>query len=185
MMLDSLERSLTTTHCAHSPTHKHWQIIPPSHLYKMQGTVPTTQSHSKTSTMRAIQILFFLPALSLLSVTATPVENPGTPSSDRPISLPLEAIPAGVPVFGLGGNSSPAEADVAGLSRGITKRDDCSGSFFCPSLTGYDCGLARGAYIDSGWYCGYTSRVSRHCTAIFTCRDYHGACWAGWFLKQK
>jgi len=139
--------------------------------------------------MKLIQILVFLPALSLLSVTATPVENADVPSSnDRPISLPLEDIPAGAAIFGLGEDLSPTARDGVDHFGGITKREDrhdCFGSSICPFLGGGACPAASGAYIDTAWYCGYTSRVSEHCTAIFTCGDYHGSCWAGWYLKQK
>jgi len=138
--------------------------------------------------MKFTQILISLSALSFLGVTATPAGNPDVPSG--PINLPLEAIPAGARIFGLDGNSTliDSETDNAGpLSRGLTKRNDCDGSLNCNTfrIGGSICKYASGAYDDNAWYCGYTSRVSGACTAIFTCGDYHGTCWAGWFLKQQ
>ena len=135
--------------------------------------------------MKFVQILLSLSALFLLGTTATPVGKPDVSPTDRPINLPLESIPDGAPVFGLDGGPSPTETD-AGPFRRMTKRDDCNGSWNC-QVRGIDlpCNVASNAYDDNAWYCGYTSRVAGHCTAIFTCGNYHGSCWAGWFLKQK
>ena len=135
--------------------------------------------------MKFIQILLSLSALTFFGATATPVGNGDIPA-DRPISLPLEAIPAGDRIFGLDGNSSLIERGDAGPF-GLTKRNDCDGSGACTllKLTGSSCPSASNGYDDNSWYCGYTSRVSGHCTSIFTCGDYHGTCWAGWFLKQQ
>ena len=136
--------------------------------------------------MKLIQVLLSLSALSFLGATATPVGNADIPA-DRPISLPLEAIPAGDRVFGLDGNSSLIERGDAGLLSVLTKRNDCNGSGLCSTfrISHTICTAASDGYSDDAWYCGYTSRVSGQCTSIFTCGDYHGTCWAGWFLKQQ
>ena len=147
---------------------------------------------SKITAMKHIQILISLVALSFLGATATPAGNADVPPpTDRAISLSREAIPAGATVYGLDGNPLPTETDDeaydAGPFSGIAKRDDCDGSSLCSKLPagGGECPAASSAYVDDAWYCGYTSRVSSHCTAIFTCGTYHGTCWAGWFLKQQ
>ena len=132
--------------------------------------------------MKFIQILS-LAALLLLGATATPVGNPDASPTEPPTSLPKDAIPAGAPIFGLDGNPDPTETDVGPVR--MTKRDDCNGSGLCGSTSGGSCTAASNAYNDGSWYCGYTSRVSAHCTAIFTCGSYHGTCWAGSFLKQQ
>ena len=131
--------------------------------------------------MKVIQILSL--AALLLGATATPVGNPDVSPTDRPISLPREKIPVGAVVFGLDGNPEPTQTGVEPVA--LAKRDDCHGSGYCGYTTGGACTAASYAYNSDAWYCGYTSRVAGHCTAIFTCGNYHGSCWAGWFLKQK
>ena len=131
--------------------------------------------------MKFIQILS-LAALLLLGATATPVGNPDPSPTERPKSLPKDSIPAGAPIFGL--DESPEPDTSVGPVR-MTKRDDCNGSGLCGSTSGGSCTAASNAFNDGSWYCGYTSRVSAHCTAIFTCETYRGVCWAGWFLKQS
>ncbi|RPA99406.1 hypothetical protein L873DRAFT_1806964 [Choiromyces venosus 120613-1] len=128
--------------------------------------------------MQLIKFISF--AALILGVAATP--TPEISVRDGPTSLPKEAIPAGAKVFGL-----PESEPEPGLDpRSIFKRDDCDGSGLCHgSTSGGACTAATNAYVDDAWYCGYTSRVSDHCTAIFTCTNYHGVCWAGRFLKQQ
>ncbi|KAL7267591.1 hypothetical protein RUND412_009817 [Rhizina undulata] len=67
----------------------------------------------------------------------------------------------------------------------LFKRDDCNGSGACSSTSGGACLAALSGYSDSAYYCGYTSRVSNHCTAIFTCNSYHNTCWLGSGLKNQ
>lgn len=132
--------------------------------------------------MKLIQILSL--AALLLGATATPVGEADVSIAGRPATLQRDQIPAGALVFGLDENPVASADDGSSLSR-LTKRDDCSGSGACSSTSGGSCTAASNAYNDGAWYCGYTSRVSNHCTAIFTCGNYKNTCWAGWFLKQS
>ena len=130
--------------------------------------------------MKFIQILFSLATLSFFGATATPTSESRT---NRPPFLSREAIPAGVPVFGLDHNNMTDDFSE------IAKRDSiCGGSALClfnlPKSTTH-CKAASDAYIDGAFYCGYTSRVSNHCTAMFYCEGQTGSCLPGWYIKES
>ena len=132
--------------------------------------------------MKLIQILSL--AALLLGVTASPVGEADVSVAGRPAMLQRDQIPADALVLGLSENPTASADGGSNLSR-MSKRDDCHGSGFCGGIDEGACADASDTYHDDGWYCGYTSRVSNHCTAIFTCGNYHDTCWAGWFLKQS
>jgi len=117
--------------------------------------------------MKLIQILLSLAAFSFFGATATPASR-----TDR------------VSVYGLDGNSN--KTDDHGPFVEIAKRGSiCGGSSLClfsPSAAA--CKAASGAYDDNTNYCGYTSRVSGHCTAMFYCID-HDECWTGQAIKES
>ncbi|KAE9367163.1 hypothetical protein N431DRAFT_445832 [Stipitochalara longipes BDJ] len=94
------------------------------------------------------------------------------------------AIPAAETVtaeLSVANDASPAK---------IFARDStsCGGSAACGILNVTPgCLHAYEQYDDNTWYTGYTSRVSGHCTAVYSCdsqADYGGG-WPGSFLKQK
>lgn len=128
--------------------------------------------------MKFIQILLSLATLSFFGATATPTSESRT---NRPSSISREAIPAGATIFG---NMTRTDE----FSE-IAERDSiCGGSALCIfhlRKSTDDCKAASDAYIDDAYYCGFTSRVSGDCTAMFHCKTYNGPCLAGWFIKES
>ena len=122
-----------------------------------------------------------------------------------------EDIPAGIQLRSLdsveerGETSANPSAILAGIG------GDCNGSGACSSTSSSNCRVAFGVcilitrlglsqypyyrtdheylnpqrYDDKTAYCGYTSRVFGHCTAMFTCSNYNSNCMFGWWLKQQ
>ncbi|KAK0631283.1 hypothetical protein B0T14DRAFT_559098 [Immersiella caudata] len=132
-----------------------------------------------------------VPAPSPLNVDAVPQSETG-----QPAWVLREDIPAGAAVFGLDGEPDNETAlaerdDTSPNPARLLKRSDCNGSSTCWTVEPSSCTAARNRYNDGSWYCGYTSRIKLNCeacagcTAIFTCSNYGGACFAGWYLKNQ
>jgi len=120
-----------------------------------------------------MKILLFLAALSFFGAT-------GATPTDRPISLPLEDIPAGAAIYSLDGNSGKStKRDHHDPFSEIAKRatTDCAtGSAACGTF-GHpdqeDCYAASRYFDDNAWYCGYTTRYSGFCIAKFECDNFN------------
>ncbi|KAK4441901.1 hypothetical protein QBC34DRAFT_42919 [Podospora aff. communis PSN243] len=146
--------------------------------------------------MRSAAGLSALAALiSCISAVPAPSNsntNLEVPRSDLgPAWLLREDLPADAVVYGLDEDPlASRDAESSPNPANLLKRSDCNGSSSCYAISGSTCVAASNRYGDGNWYCGYTSRIKHSCeggcagcTAIFTCSNHGGACWAGWYLK--